>query len=170
MSITWVYAVGIVIENVRALLKGLSIRNVFLMGLMVICACGLLLNPAKVPNFQYMAWLLIMLYGSEISKWWWKNPKISTAIIRPKSRNLNIIHDGILSIKNFVLRIHSGKISALPPWKWTFGEWKAVVVRIHMLQKWNAQTFPRKAKFHTEKEAKWRNDFLINVLLQYRCH
>jgi hypothetical protein len=50
---------------------------------------------------------------------------------------------------------HSGKISALPPWKWTFGEWKAVVVRIHMLQKWNAQTFPRKAKFHTAKEAKW---------------
>jgi hypothetical protein len=48
----------------------------------------------------------------------------------------------------------SGQISALPPWKWTFGEWKAVVVRIHMLQKWNAQTFTRKAKFHTEIEAK----------------
>jgi hypothetical protein len=51
--------------------------------------------------------------------------------------------------------IHSGKISALPSWKWTFGERKAVVVRIHMLQKLNAQTFLRKAKFHTEKEAKW---------------
>jgi hypothetical protein len=36
-----------------------------------------------------------------------------------------------------------------------FWEWKAVVVRIHMLQKWNAQTFLRKAKCHTEKEAKW---------------
>jgi hypothetical protein len=43
----------------------------------------------------------------------------------------------------------------LPPWKWTYGEWKAVVVRIYMLQKWNAQTFLRKAKFHTKKEAKW---------------
>jgi hypothetical protein len=50
---------------------------------------------------------------------------------------------------------HSGIVSILPPWKWTFGEWKPVVVRIHMLQKWNAQTFLRKAKFHTEKEAKW---------------
>jgi hypothetical protein len=47
------------------------------------------------------------------------------------------------------------EISALPPRKWTFGEWKAVVVRIYMLQKWNAQKFLRKAKFHTEKEAKW---------------
>jgi hypothetical protein len=31
---------------------------------------------------------------------------------------------------------------------------ETVVVRIHMLQKWNAQKFLRKAKFHTEKEAK----------------
>jgi hypothetical protein len=52
-------------------------------------------------------------------------------------------------------RFHSGKISALPPWKWIFGEWKAVVMGIHKLQKWNAQIFLRKAKFHTEKEAKW---------------
>jgi hypothetical protein len=29
------------------------------------------------------------------------------------------------------------------------------VVRIHMLPKWNAQTFLRKAKFHTKKEVKW---------------
>jgi hypothetical protein len=50
--------------------------------------------------------------------------------------------------------MHSGKISVLPPWKWTFGERKAVVVRIYMLQKYNAQTFLRKDKFHTEKEAK----------------
>jgi hypothetical protein len=47
------------------------------------------------------------------------------------------------------------KLSALPPWKWIFGEFKAVVVRIHMLHKWNVLTFIRKAKFHTEKEAKW---------------
>jgi hypothetical protein len=32
---------------------------------------------------------------------------------------------------------------------------KPVVVRIYMLQKWNAQTFLIKAQFHTEKEAKW---------------
>jgi hypothetical protein len=30
-----------------------------------------------------------------------------------------------------------------------------VVVRIHILHKWNAQTFLRNAKFHKEKEAKW---------------
>jgi hypothetical protein len=54
-----------------------------------------------------------------------------------------------------IIFTHSGKISALPPCKWTFGEWKAVVVAIHMLQKWNAQTFSRKAIFHTEIEAKW---------------
>jgi hypothetical protein len=34
------------------------------------------------------------------------------------------------------------------------GSEKPVVVRIHMLKKWNAQTFLRKAKFHTEKEMK----------------
>jgi hypothetical protein len=51
--------------------------------------------------------------------------------------------------------IHSEKLSALPPWKWTFGEWNAMIVRIHMLQKWNAQTFLRKAEFHTKKEGKW---------------
>jgi hypothetical protein len=61
----------------------------------------------------------------------------------------------IVSLILFLGETHSGKISALPPWKWTYGEWIAVVVRIHLLQKWNAQTFLRKAKFHTEKEAKW---------------
>jgi hypothetical protein len=44
-------------EHVRALLKGFSNRNVFCIELMVICACGLLPNPAKVPNFQYRALL-----------------------------------------------------------------------------------------------------------------
>jgi hypothetical protein len=32
---------------------------------------------------------------------------------------------------------------------------KTVVLRIRLLQKWNAQTFLRKAKFYTEKETKW---------------
>jgi hypothetical protein len=78
----------------------------FCIGPMVICACGLLPNPAKVPNFQYRAWLLIMFFGSEISWWWWKTrePQFwdlvqwSTAIIQPKSRNSNKRYDGILSI------------------------------------------------------------------------
>jgi hypothetical protein len=86
--------------------------------------------------------------------------------------------------KNILKTPHSGKILALPPWIWTFGGWKAVVVRIHMLQKWNAKIFFRKAKFHTEMNVKVaenpkifgyhysfpsRNDFLIKILSQYRC-
>jgi hypothetical protein len=38
---------------VRAPSKGLSTSNVFCIGPMVICACGLLPYLAKVPNFQY---------------------------------------------------------------------------------------------------------------------
>jgi hypothetical protein len=56
-----------------------------------------------------------MLFGSEISWWWWKTrePQFSdlvqwpTAIIRPKSRNLNIRHGGVLSIGNFMLMINN---------------------------------------------------------------
>jgi hypothetical protein len=63
---------------------------------------------------------------------------------------------------------HSGKISALPPRKWNFGEWKAVVVRIHMLQKWNTQTFLRKAKFpatipHFSAETAFWSKFFHNT-------
>jgi hypothetical protein len=36
-------------------LKGLSARIVMSSKSMVICASGLLPNPAKVPNFQYKA-------------------------------------------------------------------------------------------------------------------
>jgi hypothetical protein len=39
-------------EHVRAPSKGLSTKNVFCVGPMVICACGLLVYPAKVPNFN----------------------------------------------------------------------------------------------------------------------
>jgi hypothetical protein len=46
-------------EHVRAPSKGLSTKNVFCIGPMVICACGLLPNPAKVSNFQYRAWLCV---------------------------------------------------------------------------------------------------------------
>jgi hypothetical protein len=56
-----------------------------------------------------------MLFGSKISWWWWKTrePQFwdlvqwSTAIIRPKSRNSNIRHDGILLIGNFMLMINN---------------------------------------------------------------
>jgi hypothetical protein len=41
-------------------LKGLSTRNVLCIGLMVICACGLLSNPAKVPNFKLRACICSM--------------------------------------------------------------------------------------------------------------
>jgi hypothetical protein len=94
----------------RAPSKGLSTRNVFCIGPMVICACGLLPNPAKVPNFNiehdYALWIrnfMVMM----------KNPRTSdlvqwpTAIIRTKSRNSNIRHDGILSIGNFILMINN---------------------------------------------------------------
>jgi Amiloride-sensitive sodium channel len=55
LSITWVAAIRM--EHVRVPSKDLSTRNVLWIGPMVICASGLLLNPAKVPNFQYRAWL-----------------------------------------------------------------------------------------------------------------
>jgi hypothetical protein len=58
LSITWFPAINM--EHVRAPSKGLSTRNVFCIGSMVICTCGLLLNPAKVPNFQNRAWLCSM--------------------------------------------------------------------------------------------------------------
>jgi hypothetical protein len=39
-----------------ARLKGLSVRIIFSLRLMVICGFGLLPNPAKVPKFKYTAW------------------------------------------------------------------------------------------------------------------
>jgi hypothetical protein len=65
-----------------------------------------------------------------------------------------------IAIKTYILQISAAspfaqwKIISITFMEVDFWEWKAVVVRIHMLQ-WNAQTFLRKAKFHTEKEAKW---------------
>jgi hypothetical protein len=43
------------IEHVRAHLKGLSAKIVMSPKSVVIYACGLLSNPAKVPQFQYRA-------------------------------------------------------------------------------------------------------------------
>jgi hypothetical protein len=111
LSITWVPVIRM--EHVRALSKGLSTRNVFCTEPMVICACGLLPNPAKVPNFNIGH--DYALYGSEISGWWWKTREFwfwdltqwPMAIIRPKSQNSNIKHDGILSIGNFLLMINN---------------------------------------------------------------
>jgi hypothetical protein len=97
----------------RAPSKGLSTRNVFCIGLMVICACGLHPNPAKVPNFQYRAWLCSMdqkFHGDDEKtreSRFWDLAQRPTAIIRPKSQNSNIRHDGILSIENFMLMINN---------------------------------------------------------------
>jgi hypothetical protein len=94
LSITWVPAIRM--ELVRASTKGLNIRNVFCIGPMVICACGLHPNPAKVPNFQYRAWLCSMdqkFHGDDEkireSRFWYL-AQWPTAIIRPKSQNSNI--------------------------------------------------------------------------------
>jgi hypothetical protein len=92
--------------------KGLSTRNVFCIGPMVICACGLHLNPAKVPNFQYKAWLYSMdqkFYDDDEKppeSRFWDLAQWTTAMIRPKSQNSDIRHDGILSIENFMLIIN----------------------------------------------------------------
>jgi hypothetical protein len=110
LSITWVRVVRI--EHVRAPSKGLSIRNVFCIESMVNWACGLLPNPAKVPNFQYRAWLCSMdqkFHGDDEKTQesrFWDLAQWLTAIIRPKSQNSNIRHDGILSIGNFMLMIN----------------------------------------------------------------
>jgi hypothetical protein len=71
---------------VRALSKGLSTRNVFCTGAMVICACGLLPNPAKVPNFNighdYALWIrnfMVMM----------KNPRISILRLDPMAHGHN---------------------------------------------------------------------------------
>jgi hypothetical protein len=58
LIITWVSTIRM--EQVRAPSKGLCTRNVFCVGFIVICAWGLILNPTKVPNFQYTAWLCFM--------------------------------------------------------------------------------------------------------------
>jgi hypothetical protein len=78
--------------------KGLSTRNVFRIGHMVICACGLLPNPAKVPNFQYSALLCSL------------DQKFDGDDENPENLNFetwHIRHDGILSIGNFMLMINN---------------------------------------------------------------
>jgi hypothetical protein len=110
LSITWVPAIRI--EHVRAASKGRSTRNVFCVGPMVICACGLLPNPAKVPSFQYRAWLcsLYQKFHGDDEKTresrFWDLVQWPTAITRPKFQNSNTRHDGILSIGNFMLMIN----------------------------------------------------------------
>jgi hypothetical protein len=96
-------------------------RMFFCIGPMVICTCGLLPNPAKVPNFQYRAWLYSMdqkFHGDdEITQesWFWDLAQWPTAIIRPKSQNSNIKHDGILSIGNFMQMINNHFARFQPP-------------------------------------------------------
>jgi hypothetical protein len=79
---------------------------------MVICACGPLPNPAKVPNFNighdYALWIrnfMVMM----------KNPRTSILRLGPMAHGHNpakvpkfkIRHDGILSIGNFMLMINN---------------------------------------------------------------
>jgi hypothetical protein len=88
-------------------------ESFFYIGSMVIYACGLLLTPAKVPNFQYRAWLCSMdqKFHVDDEKIWyslfWDLTQWLKAKIRPKSRNSNIRHDDILTIGNFMLMINN---------------------------------------------------------------
>jgi hypothetical protein len=84
---------------------------------------------------------------------------------------------------NVSLKIHWGKRSrkfyaqeTMP--KKLLHSGTAVVVRIHMLQKWNARTFSRKDKFHTEIEAIWMSKpqniqnfpaFILHFLAETTC-
>jgi hypothetical protein len=88
-------------------------KMLFCIGPMVICSCGLLPNPAKVPNFQYRAWLCSMVqkfYGDEENTWESRFSDLAqwpTAKIRSKSQNSNTRHEGILSIGNFMLMLNN---------------------------------------------------------------
>jgi hypothetical protein len=115
----------------------------------VICACGLLPNPTKVPNFQYRAWLCSMeqkFHGDDESRFW-ALAKWPTAIIRPKSHNSNIRHDDFLSIGNFMLMINNHFARFQLPGNWlktkkmcTLFSWQHAIsylffVCIHLLVK-----------------------------------
>ena len=76
---------------------------------MATCASGLLLNPAKVPNFHNRAWWYSIDQEfhddcgiTQESLFWATALHGPTAIIRPKSQISNIGHDGTLSIRNFM--------------------------------------------------------------------
>jgi hypothetical protein len=87
-------------QHVRAPLKGLSTKNAFCIGLMVI------------PIFQYRTWLYSIdqkFHGDDekTREFWFWGCQWPTAIMRPKSQNSNIRHDGILSVGNFMLMINN---------------------------------------------------------------
>jgi hypothetical protein len=76
---------------------------------MIICACGLLPNPAKVPKFKYTA-----LWYSIVQKFRYDGKKIKNHNFElilayghdpAKSQNFKIGHDGILLIGNYILLI-----------------------------------------------------------------
>jgi hypothetical protein len=99
--------------HVKAPSKGLSYKNVFFIGPMVTCACYLLSDLAKVSNFQYRAWLCSMDQKFHVDDektrgpWFWDLVQRPTVIIRPKSQNSKIRHDGILSIWYIMLMINN---------------------------------------------------------------
>jgi hypothetical protein len=73
-------------------------------GPIVNCACGLLPNAAKVPNFQYRAWYALWIRNFIVDDEKTQEPRFwdFTAINWPKCPNSKIRHDGILSIGNFM--------------------------------------------------------------------
>jgi hypothetical protein len=109
----------------RAHLKGLSARIVMSTEFMGTCVSGLLPNPAKVPYFQYTSWWYSIVQkfyndGKNIqeSQFWVYVLHWPTAMIRPKSQNFKIGHDGILSIGNFILMIKNHILLFQLPGNW----------------------------------------------------
>jgi hypothetical protein len=104
-------------------LKGLSARSVMSSESMVTCASGQLLNPAKVPYFQYRAWWYSIVQkfhneGKKKSKFTILSLFWPTAMIRLKSQNYKIGHDGILSIGDFILIIKNNILLFQLPGNW----------------------------------------------------
>jgi hypothetical protein len=113
------------IEQIRAHLKGLSERIFMNTESMATCVSALLLNPAKVPYFQNSAWwysIVQKFHNDAIniqeSQFWASMLQWPMAIIRPKSQNFKIGHDGILSIGNFILMIKNHILLFQLPGNW----------------------------------------------------
>jgi hypothetical protein len=119
-SITWVPAIKI--GHMRARWKGLCARIVLslrTMIILVICACGLLSNPAKVPNFQYDGTLSIRNFMLMLKKPMDPNFEPLRSINfnghdPAKGPKFKYWHnDGALSMKNFALNQAQLKVSHL---------------------------------------------------------
>jgi hypothetical protein len=96
--------------HIRAHWKGLSTKIVLSLRLMVICACGLLSNPAKIPKFQYTAWWysIDQKFHADVEKLMDPNFKPLRSIgfndyDPAKVPKFKYRYDGALSIRNFAL-------------------------------------------------------------------